>query len=109
MRLEKHLPPPQPVGPPAPSPNDVGTGMRARVLQDIDPDLSDADRTLLGSSSNAVVIDWDGPIQRGADPHAREFRVYWQPLTPDVVSGRVTGPGHTTAERMRSLLISTGR
>ena len=25
------------------------------------------------------------------DPHATEFRVYWQPLPPDVVGGRLTG------------------
>jgi hypothetical protein len=98
VRLEKRQPPPQPVGPPTPSPNDVGTGVRARVLQALDADLSTADRALLGSSDNAVVIEWGWTdSERAADPHAREFRVYWQPLAPDLVYGRVTGTAAYTA------------
>jgi len=95
VRLEKHLPPPQPVGPPAPPPGTAiaPSGVRARVLQALDPDLADADRELLGDSDNAVVLEWGWTeAERDADPHAREFRVYWQPLAPDVVAGEVTGP-----------------
>jgi hypothetical protein len=94
-RLEKHLPPPQPVGPPAPPPGGAiaPSGVRARVLQALDADLADADRELLGDSDNAVVLEWGWTeAERDADPHAREFRVYWQPLAPDLVAGEVTGP-----------------
>ena len=67
--------------------------MRARVLQKLDPDLAAGERTLLGSSQNAVVLEWGwSQAERDGDPHATEFRVYWQPLAPDVVNGSVTGP-----------------
>ena len=95
MRLEKHLPPPQPVGPPAPPPGGAiaPSGVRARVLQALDADLANADRELLGDSDNAVVLEWGWTeAEHDADPHAREFRVYWQPLAPDLVAGEVTGP-----------------
>jgi hypothetical protein len=93
VRLEKRQPPPQPVGPPR-DPNAVlPAGVRARVLQALDPDLPAADRTLLGTSRDAVVLEWGWTqAERDRDPHATEFRVYWQPLAPDVVEGAVTGP-----------------
>jgi hypothetical protein len=94
VRLEKRQPPPKPVGPTttlaagaiAPS------GVRARILQAADPDLPTGDRTLLGTSQNAVVLEWGWTeTERDRDPDATEFRVYWQPLPPDVVNGRLTG------------------
>ena len=93
VRLEKRQPPPQPPGPPRDPDAVIPAGVRARVLQKPDPDLPPADRTLLGPSMNAVVLEWGWTqSERDRDPHAKEFRVYWQPLPPDVVSGSVTGP-----------------
>ena len=95
VRLEKRQPPPQPVGSPEPPPAGaiVPSGVRARVLQADDPNLVAADRTLLGDSTNAVVLEWGWTqTERDADPHATEFRVYWQPLAPDLVRGAVTAP-----------------
>ena len=93
VRLEKRQPPPQPPGPPRDPDAVVPAGVRARVLQKLDPDLATDDRALLGSSDNAVVLEWGWTqAERDRDPHATEFRVYWQPLAPDVVSGSVTGP-----------------
>lgn len=93
VRLEKRQPPPQPPGPPRDPDAVVPAGVRARVLQALDPDLPAADRTLLGTSRNAVVLEWGWTdAERDRDPHATEFRVYWQPRAPDVVEGAVTGP-----------------
>ena len=93
VRLEKRRPPPQPPGPPRDADAVIPAGVRARVLQALDPDLAAADRTLLGTSGNAVVLEWGWTqAERDRDPHATEFRVYWQPLAPDVVEGAVTGP-----------------
>lgn len=94
VRLEKHRPPPQPVGPATPpAAGAIGTpGVRSRVLQSSDPDLAPDDRALLGPSQNAIVVEWGWTEQeRDADPHAREFRVYWQPLPPDLITGETTG------------------
>ena len=94
VRLEKRQAPPKPVAPPGPAPAGAiaPSGVRARVLQAADPDLAPADRTLLGASANAVVLEWGWTqAERDRDPHVTEFRVYWQPLAPDVVSGRLTG------------------
>jgi hypothetical protein len=95
VRLEKHLPPPQPVGSPEPPPAGAiaPSGVRARALLADDPSLVPDDRDLLGASENAVVLEWGWTqAERDADPHATEFRVYWQPLAPDLVSGVVSGP-----------------
>jgi hypothetical protein len=94
VRLEKRQPPPKPVGPPTPPPADViaPAGVRARLLQAADADLTAADSTLLGASENAVVLEWGWTQEeRDRDRHTTEFRVYWQPLPPDVVSGELTG------------------
>lgn len=95
VRLEKRLPPPQPVSPselslaagiPQPS------GLRARILQSSDPELTAADQLLLGTHTNAVVFEWGWrDEQRTQDPYATEFRVYWQPLPPDIIHGSLTG------------------
>ncbi len=95
VRLEKHRPPPQPVGPATPpAAGAIGPpGVRSRSLQSSDPDLDPEERTLLGPSQNAVVVEWGWTDQeRDADPHATEFRVYWQPLPPDMITGETTGP-----------------
>lgn len=94
VRLEKRQPPPQPVGSPEPPPAGAiaPSGVRARVLQADDPDLVPDDLALLGAGTNAVVLEWGWTqTERDADPHATEFRVYWQPLAPDLVTGAVTG------------------
>lgn len=93
VRLETHQPPPQPVGPPATSDDALPTaGIVARVLRAGDATLGPNDRALLGSSTNAVVVEWGWTdVERVAGPLAHEFRVYWQPLPPDVVNGTATG------------------
>jgi hypothetical protein len=76
VRLEKRQPPPQPVGRPGPPPPGAIalSGVRARALQAIDPDLTDADRALLGQSDNAVVLEWGWTqAERDADPHATDI------------------------------------
>jgi hypothetical protein len=94
VRLEKHQPPPQPVGPPTPPAGALPTaGVTARVLQSDDAELAPGDRALLAQSTNAVVLEWGWTdAERNADAQASEFRVYWQPLPPDVVASAVTGP-----------------
>jgi hypothetical protein len=95
VRLEKRVPPPQPVGPTTPVPAGAirPSGVRARVLQSIDPELTDSDRLLLGTSTNAVVLEWAWTQdERNRDPFATEFRVYWQPIPPDMVRGTLIGP-----------------
>jgi len=75
VRLEKHLPPPLPVGPDAVV-ADVA-GVQVRVLVRESPDLTAAETALLGSSDNAIVVRWGWHAeQRQQDPLAREFRVY---------------------------------
>jgi hypothetical protein len=78
VRLEKHVPPPVPVG------------VTARVLMPDAPDLTDDERMLLGTSDSVVVLRWQwGQDQRGQDPFATEFRVYT--ATPmDAVAGTLT-------------------
>ena len=90
-RLEKHRPPPKPVAPPGVRPAFAPAGVRARFLQSTDPDLRDADRSLLGDSVNAIVIDWGWTErQRIQDPFATEFRAYYQANPPDIVAGAFT-------------------
>lgn len=99
VRLEKHLPPPRPTGPPVPA-NDtrpVPRGVRARLIQDMDPTLSEEDRARLAGRANAVVIEWAwGNEEREMDPWAREFRLYWQPEPPDIIHGEFTGAATLT-------------
>lgn len=94
VRLEKRVAPPQPPGPPpATPPRPEPLGVRARVIQKSDPDLTPDDVTLLGTSTNAVVLEWGWTAEeRARDPLATEFRVYWQPLPPDTVRGTLAGP-----------------
>jgi hypothetical protein len=102
VRLEKRIPPPPPVGPQTPPPAGatVPSGVRARALQASDPELTAADRALLGSHANAVVLEWGWTAEeRKRDPYARNFRVYWQPVPPDKVIGSLTGVAAPVAGR----------
>lgn len=93
-RLEKRVPPPPPVGPTTPSPAGVQrpVGVTARVLQSLDTHLTPSDRTLLGTSTNAIVLEWAWTeAERTRDPFATEFRVYFRPVAPDFIQGALTG------------------
>jgi hypothetical protein len=87
VRLEKHLPPPLPVGPEAlPGPL---AGVQVRVLVRDAPDLAPAEASLLGTDDHAIVLRWGWHAeQRQQDPLAREFRLYAGPPM-DGVSGTV--------------------
>jgi len=87
VRLEKHLPPPLPVGPEAlPGPL---AGVQLRVLVRDAPDLTAAETELLGADDHAIVLRWGWHAeQRQQDPLAREFRLYAGPPM-DGVSGTI--------------------
>jgi hypothetical protein len=95
LRLEKHIPPPVPVGPDEklgdlldlPGP----TGVQARVLVRDAPDLTEEDIALLGADNNVIVLRWGWhEQQREQDPFAREFRVYFAGRALDRVAGTLT-------------------
>jgi hypothetical protein len=95
VRLEKRLPPPLPVGPTTPAPPGVQrpVGVTARVLQPLDPHVTASDAAILGASSNAIVLEWAWTaVERARDPFAKEFRVYFRPVPPDVIQASLTGP-----------------
>jgi hypothetical protein len=100
-RLEKHIPPPMPVGPQPEPPlvmqSDGSSfmsgvpGVKARALIAGDPALSDADRALLGSHQNAVVLAWGWrDSERELDPLSSEFRVYSLHNSPVEIPGTIT-------------------
>lgn len=93
-RLEKHLPPPPPVGPLDreldASAGPVPVGVQARALVRGAPDLTAADRTLLGEHHDAIVIRWGWHAQqRALDPWAKEVRVYLSRQQLDEVAGTI--------------------
>lgn len=101
-RLEKHIPPPLPVGPqpshgtdPVPPPVDANgrlttvPGPRARVIVKGAKGLTAADVAVLGTHQNAVVLEWGWRNQeRDLDPTATEFRVY-ATAPPDALDGTI--------------------
>lgn len=108
-RLEKHLPPPQPVTAPDPEPPAGGEplpprprGVRARVLLAGDPELTAEDQARLGTSDNAIVLEWGWrQEQRDHDPYAREFRVYLQDDPPDRLAGSLSGAPVVVGDNLR--------
>jgi hypothetical protein len=81
IRLEKHNPPPLPVGPdPRPAhalDRAAPSGPQVRVIDRNASDFSPDDRALLGSHANAIVLSWGWhEEQRRQDPSVTEFRVY---------------------------------
>jgi len=106
VRLEKHIPPPLPVGP-QPEPGLVGSpprlsaplGVRTRTVLASDPYLSAADAALLGAHQSAVVLEWGWrPSEREIDPTTQEFRIYAQSRVPTVVPGAITAVTATTGQ-----------
>jgi hypothetical protein len=96
VRLEKHVPPPQPVDPPSAPPPPLDSagpvGVRARVLQSSDSKLGASDQKLLGGNQNAILLEWGWTDQeRTRDPWAKTFRIYFQSQPPDVIHGQLTG------------------
>lgn len=101
VRLEKHVPPPLPVGPQPPPDATTGAdgqltlrnsaGPKARVILAGDPNLSAPDQFLLGAHANAVVLQWGWRAsERDLDPTTREFRVYQWTRPPTIVPGTIT-------------------
>ena len=94
-RLEKHVPPPLPVGPQPEPPLDDGRltappGPRARAIVAGAPGLTADDIALLGGHDNAILLEWGWrQAERDLDPATVEFRVY--ATTPaDVIEGVIT-------------------
>jgi hypothetical protein len=118
VRFEKHIPPPLPAGPqPEPA---LGTGpdgsaqltgppgVKARALVANDPALTAADRAVLGTHGNAIVLDWGWrDNERQIDALTREFRVYYLRNTPDTIPGTVTSV--TAASGGWDLAFTTNR
>lgn len=78
-RLEKHAPPPVPIGPLHGTDGMAPRGVQARVLVRGAPDLTSAENTLLddASADSAIVLRWGWTSeQRELDPWATAFRVY---------------------------------
>ena len=107
VRLEKHVPPPVPVGPDAVGASSPGEpiGVQARVLVRDAPDLAPAEEALLGSDDTAVVLRWGWhAAQREQDPLATEFRVYAGPPL-DAVDGAVTAVTTLSTGNMTSYRV----
>jgi hypothetical protein len=96
LRLEKHIPPPVPPAPEITSADELSepavTGVRARVLVPNAPDLTDEERTILGSHTSAILLTWGWhEQQRRQDPYAREFRLYASRREPSRVRANIVG------------------
>jgi len=96
LRLEKHIPPPLPAAPDLTSADQMSepalTGVQARVLIRDAPDLTNAERAILGAHDNAIVLTWGWhEEQRQQDPFAREFRVYTNRRSPGRVRATILG------------------
>jgi hypothetical protein len=114
-RLEKHEPPPVPSGADPRSadllPSAAPTGVTAKVLVS-GGDLSPEEQALLGSSDNAILLEWGWHSnEREIDPFATHFRIYTSPplntvaceiLTATEISGR-PGAYRATATLTRDI------
>lgn len=94
LRLEKHVPPPLPAAPDLTPADKLAeptiTGVRARVLVRDAPDLTNEERTILGTHDNAIILTWGWhDEQRRQDPYAREFRIYTNRRTPGRVRATI--------------------
>ena len=101
-RLEKHAPPPIPVGPPRGQDDDGPTGVQARVLVRGAPDLTAVDVALLddAGADSAIVLRWGWTAeQRELDPWATAFRVYLTDGGIGSVPGDVTAVADLGAGR----------
>ncbi len=112
VRLEKHIPPPLPVGPQPEPPLDGGghltapPGPRARAIVAGAPGLTAADITLLGAHQNAILLEWGWrQAERDLDPTTAEFRVY-STVPPDVVEGAITAVTSAPPDWQLSLTTS---
>ena len=107
QRLEKHVPPPQPVSPEPvedkmfekpqpdePEPPTNRAGVEARALLRDSPDLTAEEEKLLDDNkagSNLIILRWGWrEQQRSQDPYAREFRVYIASPPPNLFTGFLT-------------------
>ena len=95
-RLEKHIPPPLPVGPqPEPVVDAQGRltappGPRARAIVKGAPGLPPEDVALLGTHANAILLEWGWRQQeRELDPATAEFRAY-SSKPADVINASIT-------------------
>ncbi len=102
VQLQKHEPPPLPA-PPDETPvaaldPAAPTGVFARVFVRGDPGLTPAELGQLGTSDNAIVLEWGWhDTQRALDPFARQFRVYASPPL-DEVAGDLTAVAPVTGQ-----------
>jgi hypothetical protein len=92
IELRKLLPPPAPVGP-VQVVNDeqdftTPNGVHARLLVQDAPDLTPAEKSLLGTDSNVILLKWGWhKEQRELDPYAKECRIYVRSTPLDAVEG----------------------
>jgi hypothetical protein len=107
VRLEKRVPPPIPAGPSLiPAQVTTPRGVSARAIQATDSDLSPDDQALLGGHDNVVVLEWGWTdLERGQDPYAKEFHIYWRNDTPDEIHGTLNGPATSIGGRYRMAAI----
>lgn len=96
VRLEKHIPPPQPA-PPVGAPVTgvlAPAGVQAYLYERDDPDAHPDDVERFGTQyANVTVLRWSWTEdERKQDPWAKEFRVYFNPFAADRLAGRFLEP-----------------
>lgn len=100
LRLEKHQPPPVPVGPDETITDDqklpTPIGVQAKVLVKGALDLTAEERSILGQDNNAIILRWGWhKQQREQDPLAKEFRVYVANNPLDSIRGTIISTAQT--------------